>query len=322
MCDDHERLGAGEGAFESRAQVFGVEGGEAFVEYDQICALEQGAGDEYAAALAMRELPTAFSHHLQYPARHCVEQITEAKFTAQQLRFFHIGSRGRPTASHQKIKGQGFGEDVIFVELRSGGDPLAPALGAERMPVQTAGQQESGFGLPHATEKRGKGGFATAGRSFEQHAVAFADREAAALEGRVSFLSVTEGEAIRLDDFVESIAGFVVRERLPQLFGTRGGAEQRRDALGANDHAGKLAERTGQAMESREREQDASEGGGGLGAGVLAGNNGGRETGERSQQPAARNGRYEGGADAVERARNAEIVVERVVLRFVPRAGW
>src|SRR3972149_515038 len=68
---DHQQAGrAAEGAIEGAAEIVRIQGSEAFVQDDQVGALEQCPGDEETASLAVGKLPTGLSHHLlQTPRR-------------------------------------------------------------------------------------------------------------------------------------------------------------------------------------------------------------------------------------------------------------
>ena len=74
-----EARGVVEGAGEGTARIFGIEGGEAFVQDDDIGPLEQRPGDVESALFTMGELPAHFADHLEEPPRHSLDELTQAE---------------------------------------------------------------------------------------------------------------------------------------------------------------------------------------------------------------------------------------------------
>src|SRR3972149_8965084 len=119
---DHQQAGrAAEGAIEGAAEIVRIQGSEAFVQDDQVGALEQCPGDEETASLAVGKLPTGLSHHLLQTPRHPLQKLAQSELPANLFRVIQICGPSRPASAHQEIEGEGLREDVILVELRGGG---------------------------------------------------------------------------------------------------------------------------------------------------------------------------------------------------------
>ena len=119
-------------------EILGIECREAFIQNHQIRILEKRARDVQAATLAMGELPAGFADRLQHPGGHAFEQFAQTQLGADYLRVGIVGKTPNPTA-HEQIESKGSGEDVVFMELRSGSDATPPAFGAERMAIEASG---------------------------------------------------------------------------------------------------------------------------------------------------------------------------------------
>src|SRR5439155_11510650 len=81
----------------------GVEGRQAFVEDEQVGALEDGAGDEQPAALPLTELPAGLPDHLEQPAGHPVEQFAESEVAAQGVGLGEVVRRRRPAPAQEEV---------------------------------------------------------------------------------------------------------------------------------------------------------------------------------------------------------------------------
>ena len=79
----------------------------------------------------MRELPSRLPHHLPQPGWHAVEQVAEAKFTADGFRLLDVYRLGWPATTQQQVEGKRASQDVVFMELRGGYNALPPAVGSQ-----------------------------------------------------------------------------------------------------------------------------------------------------------------------------------------------
>src|SRR4051812_40484322 len=100
MGDHHQRPGPAHRAGEAKLERFRIERREALVHDRQLGILEQGAGEEDAAALAMRKLPAGLANALIDATGHAAEQLAKAKLLAQSLRFGEILVARRPASPH------------------------------------------------------------------------------------------------------------------------------------------------------------------------------------------------------------------------------
>jgi len=133
---DHEQGGGpGKDATEALTEGLGVKRRKAFVEDDEVGVMQECSGDVETAPLTVRQLPACLADHLHHPGWHPVEQIPEAELTANGVSLLHIVRVRRPAPAHQQIEGEGFGEDMVLMELWCGYHPPPPALGPERLPV-------------------------------------------------------------------------------------------------------------------------------------------------------------------------------------------
>jgi hypothetical protein len=135
-------------------ETVGIELGEALVEDDEVGALQERTRHEDAAALAVRQLPPRLAHRLEEPRGHAVEEIAEIELPAHHLGPPKVVGCRRPAAAHQQIERERVGEEMVLMELRRGGNPLAPGLGSKRRAIEALQQQETGIGRPQAREER------------------------------------------------------------------------------------------------------------------------------------------------------------------------
>jgi hypothetical protein len=130
MGNHKEGRSPGEHTMQGALEVLRIEGGKALVENDHVGVLQERPGHVETAALAVRELPSCLPDHLPQPGRHLVEQVTETELTAHGFRLLNVCGLGRPAATHQQVEGERAGQDVVFMELRSGHDALPPTVGS------------------------------------------------------------------------------------------------------------------------------------------------------------------------------------------------
>ena len=128
MRDQQQGGSALEHAIQAATQSFRVEGSEALVENNDARPLQQPTRNVKAAALAVGELPAGFAYHLQQPRGHALDQLAQAELAANLFRVLHVTFARRPTASHQQVESERFGQDVVLVELRRRDDAPAPAV--------------------------------------------------------------------------------------------------------------------------------------------------------------------------------------------------
>ena len=126
-------------------QIFWIEGRKALIKNNEIGLLQQRPGDVETAPLTVRKLPACLADHLQHLSWHPVEQISEAELAANGVSLSHIVRLWRPAPAHQQIEGEGAGEDMVLMELRRSYYPPPPALGPERLSVQTPEEQKAGL---------------------------------------------------------------------------------------------------------------------------------------------------------------------------------
>ncbi len=183
-------------------------------------ALQKCARDEDAAALAMRELPAAFAHHLQQAARHPIEKIAQSKLAAHRLRLLHVALRRRPAPSHQQIESERLRQNVILVELRCGRNLLAPALIAEHMPVKTvrrATVRNRAGACRKAAKRRW---FCRRPMVLPAKCVLLGERPDCTLQRRIAFFAVPERQTIGLDNLLRRFIAFMSpREASPSSSG-------------------------------------------------------------------------------------------------------
>ena len=65
------------------------------------------------------------------------QQIAQAELGADGLRFLEIGGRKNGRTSQKQIERECFGQHVILVELRRGGQVSAPFGGAESLAIES-----------------------------------------------------------------------------------------------------------------------------------------------------------------------------------------
>jgi hypothetical protein len=137
--DHQQRSRAFDHALHGALQILGIERGEAFVQHHQIGVLQQRARDVQAAAFAVRKLPAGFTHHLQHAGGHALQQI--ARPSSSQMACASSKSAGAQNGgtAQKQIEGECFGQHVILVELRRGGQASAPFGGAENLAIEAIG---------------------------------------------------------------------------------------------------------------------------------------------------------------------------------------
>ena len=79
--------------FQAGLQRLRIEGGEALVQDRQPRVLQQRAGQEDAAALAVRQLPAGFADLLHHAGGHAVQQVAQPQLVAERVRL-RRSSRG------------------------------------------------------------------------------------------------------------------------------------------------------------------------------------------------------------------------------------
>ena len=135
-------------------------------------ALQQGAGNIEAAALAMGELPASFTDHLQQPGGHAVEERPQIRGRGTgpppAARSAGWAGQRRPIS---RLKAKVPAKDVVVVELWRGHHPPPPARGAQGLAVQPPEEQEAGVRLAQPGEERRQGGFSAPRWSFQQQAL-------------------------------------------------------------------------------------------------------------------------------------------------------
>ncbi len=89
--DHQQRPRALDHALQRAFQILRIERGEAFIQHHQLGVLQQRTRDVEAAAFAVRKLPAGLADHLQHTGGHASQQIAQAEFAADGLRFFEIG---------------------------------------------------------------------------------------------------------------------------------------------------------------------------------------------------------------------------------------
>ena len=137
---------------------------------------------------------------LQQSGRHAVEEVPKAERATEGFSLLQIFGLRRPAAAHQQVEGEGFREDVVFVELRCPRHAPPPALRPKRLPVEALEEELTGLRQAQASEKGGEGGLAATGGAFEEDAVTRADPQVATSENGLAPLVVAEDEVTRIED--------------------------------------------------------------------------------------------------------------------------
>lgn len=115
----------------------------------------------------MRELPSCLADHLKHSGWHAREQIAQPQLLADDLGLLQIRGTEVSSPAHKQVEGERLCEHVILVELRRGGDALAPALHAERMQIESIDEQLAGVWLAQSGQDGNERRFSAAGWAFE-----------------------------------------------------------------------------------------------------------------------------------------------------------
>src|ERR1700686_3436938 len=92
----------------------------------------------------MRELPACFADHLHHSGRHACQQIGQAQLPADDFGLLQVRCTEVSPPAHKQIECECFGENVVLMELRRGGDALAPTFRPERVQAKTVEERVSG----------------------------------------------------------------------------------------------------------------------------------------------------------------------------------
>jgi hypothetical protein len=198
--DHKHRGGSIEDAAENLAEGLRVKRREALIKDDKVCVLEECPGDVEAAPFTMGELPASLADSLQQSGRHAVEEIPKAERAAENFGLLQIFGLRWPAAAQQQVEGEGFREDVVFVELRRPHHAPPPALGPKRLPVEALEEEVTRLRQAQASEKGREGGLTATGGAFEEDAVTRTDPQVATSENGLAPLVVAEDEVTRIED--------------------------------------------------------------------------------------------------------------------------
>ncbi len=134
-------------------EVLRVQGGETLIEDDGVRTLKEGASDVDTAALPMGEPPPGFTDGLEDSTRHPLEERPQTELDADRFGSGEGLRSGGPFMSQEQVKGQGAGENVILVKLRSYRDPLPPGLGSPAIGIDSMEQKKTLLGRPETAKQ-------------------------------------------------------------------------------------------------------------------------------------------------------------------------
>ncbi len=179
---------------------------EALIEDDEVCVLEERPGDVEAAPFAMGELPARLADHLQQSGWHAVEEVPEAELAAEGFGLLQIFRLCRPAAAHQQVEGEGSREDVVLVELRRPHHAPPPALGPERLPVESLEEEETRLRARRPVRREARVDLPPPEGPSRRMRSPAQIRRLHASENRLAPLVVAEDEIVRIEDWLAVLA--------------------------------------------------------------------------------------------------------------------